>query len=212
MRNKLTLSTLMAAGLAFGVSSPVAAQRGGHGGHRGGGSHGVGSMPASRGTSGGHNRGGVRPATSLGPGAARNPGQTFLHGHRGVGWPSYYASGGGWGVYDYADPFWGDFGPYGYSPYYYGYGGAPMLADDAGGVRLDVKPKDADVYVDGGKAGVVDDFDGIFQALKLLPGVHHIELQAPGYAPLEFDVNIEPGETLHYRDAMKKSEEPRPQA
>jgi PEGA domain-containing protein len=211
MPNKLMMSTLIAAALAFGVSSPAAAQRGGQGGgHRGGGSRSVGSMPASRGTGGGHNRGGI--SRSIGPSAGRNPGSTFSHGHRGVGWPSYYAGGVGWGVYDYADPLWGDFGPYDYYPYNYGYGGAPMLATDTGGVRLEVSPKDADVYVDGVKAGVVDDFDGLFQALKLPPGVHHIELQAPGYAPLEFDVNIEPGQTLRYRDAMKKSGEPGPQA
>jgi hypothetical protein len=171
-------------------------------------------MPASRGTGGGHNRGGIGLSRSLGSSAARNPGSTFSHGHRGVGWPYYYYVGGGLGssVYDYADPLWGDFGPSDYYPYDYGYGGAPTVAKDTGGVRLEVKPKDADVYVDGGKAGVVDDFDGLFQALKLPPGVHHIEFQAPGYAPLEFDVNIEPGHMLRYRDAMKKTGEPGPRA
>jgi PEGA domain-containing protein len=203
--NKLTFSTLIAAALAFGVSSPAAAQRGGHaGGHRGGGSHSIGSTSTSRGTGGaaaggGFGRGGLGRPRGLGPSAARNP---------------YYGGAGvGWGLYSYADPWWGDVGPYDYYPYEYdGYADTPTFTDEAGGVRLQVNPKDADVYVDGGKAGVVDDFDGHFQSLKLSPGVHHIELRASGYAPLAFDVNIEPGQTLQYQDSMKKSKESGPQA
>jgi hypothetical protein len=35
---------------------------------------------------------------------------------------------------------------------------------------------------------LVDDFDGVFQALRLTPGPHHLEIIAPGYEVLEFQV------------------------
>ena len=59
----------------------------------------------------------------------------------------------------------------------YGY---RLRAPDAS-VRLDVKPKEAEVYVDGYYAGVVDDFDGTFQRLRVEPGEHEIELWLDGY-------------------------------
>jgi hypothetical protein len=69
----------------------------------------------------------------------------------------------------------------------------------AGGLRLKIEPRNAEVYVDGDYAGVVDDFDGRFQQLKLAPGLHHIELRAPGHDPLKFDVNIQPRQTTVYQ-------------
>ena len=75
-----------------------------------------------------------------------------------------------------ADPWgYGAFGlgyfyysPWGWDPGYYGYYGygAPRYSaygydDDLGSVKLKVKPRDAEVYVDGYFAGHVDDFDGI---------------------------------------------------
>src|SRR5579862_5110772 len=65
------------------------------------------------------------------------------------------------------DP-WYEFG-YGYpAPYY-----APYYYDpyryEASSLRIEVKPKQAEVFVDGYRAGVVDDFDGVFQRLYLPP-------------------------------------------
>jgi hypothetical protein len=42
--------------------------------------------------------------------------------------------------------------------------------------------------MDGFYAGVVDRFDGTFQSLRLQPGPHYIEVIAPGYEVLKFDV------------------------
>jgi len=53
---------------------------------------------------------------------------------------------------------------YPFPPYRY-----PNIHADAS-VRLDVSPRDAEVYVDGYYAGVVDDFDGILQRLRVEPG------------------------------------------
>ncbi|MBZ5557994.1 MAG: PEGA domain-containing protein [Acidobacteriia bacterium] len=76
------------------------------------------------------------------------------------------------------DPF---FGPYPWwprvgwpHPYY-------PLFDEPAELRLQVTPKDAAVYVDGYYAGVVDDFDGIFQRLRLPPGPHELTFFLQGF-------------------------------
>jgi hypothetical protein len=90
--------------------------------------------------------------------------------------------------------------PYGY------YGGGPAYGYYAiapgfvfGSVRIVDAPPDAQVFVDGYYAGVVDDYDGVFQHLNLEPGSHRIDIQLPGYAPIGFDVFVQPGETITYR-------------
>jgi hypothetical protein len=72
-----------------------------------------------------------------------------------------------------------------------------------GSLRIVDAPHDARVYVDGYYAGVVDEYDGVFQHLNLEPGAHHIEIEFdPGAEPIAFDVRIEPGQTVtfHARD------------
>ena len=104
---------------------------------------------------------------------------------------------GGYGGYGY--------GGYGYLGYGYGYPFAPYpfdSFDDSGQLRLQVEPKNADVYVDGYYAGVVDDFDGHFQHLNLTPGSHRVEIVAPGYQPLTFDITIETHHKTTYRGTL----------
>ena len=106
--------------------------------------------------------------------------------------------------------FVGGFGP---APSYYynayGYGAPyPWAAGsyDAGGIRLKVDPRDAEVFVDGYYAGLVDDFDGLFQALKVAPGGHKIEIQMSGFHDLQLDVHVQPGRTVTLSEQMR----PRP--
>ena len=83
-----------------------------------------------------------------------------------------------------------------YSAYRYGtYGsyGYPV-----GELRLKVQPRDAQVFIDGYYAGRVDDFDGVFQSLRLEEGEYQVEIVLPGYEPLAFDVRILPGEKTTY--------------
>jgi hypothetical protein len=54
-------------------------------------------------------------------------------------------------------------------------------------------------------AGIVDDFNGHFQHLDLVSGAHHIEVRAPGSTSLQFDVNIEPHQTIAYHGRLTKS-------
>jgi PEGA domain-containing protein len=109
------------------------------------------------------------------------------------------------------DPWFGYYGyPYGPYPYpYYGY-------DPGSSVRVEVKPKDAEVYVDGYYAGVVDDFDGVFQRLPVYPGEHEIELYLDGYRPVKQKVYTAAGRTFKLKYEMAKlgageQAEPRPE-
>ena len=91
--------------------------------------------------------------------------------------------------------------PYRDYPGYYGGGNYgyfdiyPGLA--YGSLRIVDAPRDAQVFVDGYYAGIVDDYDGVFQRLNLEPGGHRIEIDVdPGVPPMDFDVYIEPGRTV----------------
>jgi len=89
-----------------------------------------------------------------------------------------------------------------------GYGASYPFDDfgDDGSLRVEVKPKDAEVFVDGYYAGIVDEFDGHFQHLSLAPGPHRVEIRAPGYEPLAFDVGIQANHKTTYRGLLRRSE------
>jgi PEGA domain len=114
----------------------------------------------------------------------------------------------------YGDPLYGfqyPFGPYGPYPYR----GVYRL-DPGAAVRLDVTPKQAEVYVDGYYAGVVDDFNGTFQRLRVEPGEHEIELYLDGYRTVKQKVYLQPDNTFKIKYTMEKlaagdQAEPRPQ-
>ena len=103
--------------------------------------------------------------------------------------------------------------PYTYSyPYpiaVYGYRAprAPVIVGPGspvyGAVALEITPIDAEVYVDGSYAGYVGDFDGSRQPLTLTAGTHRVEVQAPGYAPLVIDVQVQPGQVIPYRGDLQ---------
>lgn len=81
-------------------------------------------------------------------------------------------------------PWYGPWGsPYGYGGYPYPYPGQyPYRYDsDEADLRIQTTPRETEVYVDGARAGIVDDFDGIFQRLHLRPGDHEITLYLAGY-------------------------------
>jgi hypothetical protein len=72
-----------------------------------------------------------------------------------------------------------------------------------GGVSFLVTPGDAAVYVDGTYVGLASDFYGNVQPLPLTPGVHRIELQAEGYSPMVFDVDVMPGQVIPYEGTLR---------
>jgi hypothetical protein len=69
---------------------------------------------------------------------------------------------------------------------------------------LNVKPYDAEVYVDGVLVGQASHFEGVFHKLRLDAGVHRLELRASGYESLSVNVRIEAGESMTYRGALEK--------
>jgi hypothetical protein len=82
-------------------------------------------------------------------------------------------------------------------------------------LRLEVLPKDAQVYVDGYYSGVVDDFDGAFQRLRLPPGEHELTLYRAGYKSAHQMVYLTPDATFNVRVTMEplaagEPAEPRP--
>ncbi len=104
------------------------------------------------------------------------------------------------GVYApfYYDRFWGPWGPY--YPYgAYGFGGR-STAD----VRVQVVPKQTEVFVDGYYAGTADDFDGVFKRLHTTPGGHAITLHLEGYRTVTENIYVRPDSTFKIQDTMDK--------
>ena len=146
-------------------------------------------------------------------------GYTPYHGRHRHGAPHVYGSyfyfpgystfsvgfGGGYGYasYDYSryDPYW--YGHYGHTYGYNAYDWGQRYDYYTGSLRLKVQPRFAEVYVDGYYVGLVNDYDGIFQRLRLEEGPHHIEIRDVGFLPLEFEVMILPGETITYEGYLE---------
>jgi hypothetical protein len=112
--------------------------------------------------------------------------------------------------YGYASAYVYPYRAYAYRPYRYpgyaygvGYGSFAVARDYLGGVRLQVSPRHAEVFVGGHYVGLVDDFDGTFQRLKLEDGVYEIVIEAPGYVPLALDVRVLAGQTVKYRGRLR---------
>jgi hypothetical protein len=103
-----------------------------------------------------------------------------------------------YGYYGY--PGYGDgFGyQYGYPPYGY-YGRADLLSAS---VRLEVTPKETEVYVDGFRAGAVDDFDGFFQRLRMRPGEHDLVLYHDGFRTVHQHLYMNSGADQKIRYTM----------
>jgi hypothetical protein len=111
------------------------------------------------------------------------------------GYPFWY--GFGWYGYPYLYGSWG--WPYGPYPSYYPYWGY----DPGAGLRLEVTPKDAEVYVNGYLAGIVDDFDGTFQRLRLPPGGHELTLYHDGFKTVHQSLHLSAGSTFKVKYKME---------
>ena len=127
-----------------------------------------------------------------------------LHGYWGPGWGWY-------------DPWW-----------YYGphWGGYPVVYPNAaygsyGALDTDLSPERAEVWVDGKKVGLADDFDGFPNFLWLEKGTYDVAFYLPGHVTLarqytvypgmviDVEDRLEPGEATHPLDLAPKSHERR---
>jgi len=133
------------------------------------------------------------------------------HNYYVYGYPSYRYYGGA-GYYGYRNGYYGYryYDPYFAGDFYWSnhawqarsYYSGSSYDYDLGKLRLDIDQRDAEVYIDGYYAGVIDDFDGVLQGLRLEPGSYQVQVALPGFAPLEFDVRITPGRTTTYRGSL----------
>ena len=115
------------------------------------------------------------------------------------------------------DPFFYDpwFYPYRYGwypPFPYGYG---QFYDASSSLRLQVSPRETEVFIDGYYAGTVDDFDGFFQRLRLEPGEHEVQLYLEGHRTVRQKVYLQPTGTFRLKHTMQPlaagdTPEPRP--
>ena len=87
---------------------------------------------------------------------------------------------------------------YPFPPYRY-----PNINPDAS-LRLDVTPRDTEVYVDGYYAGIVDDFDGMLQRLRVEPGQHEVTLYHEGYRAAHERVYLARDRTFRIRQQLEK--------
>ena len=115
------------------------------------------------------------------------------------------------------DPFsygfgWSQWYPYPYPPppYYYG------RRADISEARLEIKPRNAQVYLDGYYVGTVDDFDGVWQRLDMPSGEHEITVYLQGYQTYRQRTFFRPGQDYHFKAILEPlaagaAQEPPPQ-
>ena len=119
------------------------------------------------------------------------------------------AVGVGFGFHPYPAPYYAGF-YYPWAPYYqvgpypYPYPYPMHYVDPGASLRLDVKPKNAEVYVDGFYAGIVDDFSGTFKHLNVPAGEHDLTLYLEGYRTAKQHLRLTSDKTLKVKYTMEK--------
>jgi hypothetical protein len=117
--------------------------------------------------------------------------------------------------YPYVNPY--PYGaPYTYpysSSYSYSVGAAPSAVTPPpssstsvapGGLSFEIKPVNAEVYIDGEYYGTVDQFTPTQPPLWLAPGRHRIESRLPGYETIAFDVDVVSGQVVPYQGDLRR--------
>ncbi|MEO7270590.1 MAG: PEGA domain-containing protein [Vicinamibacterales bacterium] len=165
----------------------------------------------------GGSRGRSSPAVVTRPSRAYAPSRVY--------YPSrFYYSPRFYSPFYYYDPFfWGAWG----GGYGYGYGGYDQYPypyyrggyyDQTGAARLQVSPKQTQVFVDGYYVGVADEFDGALQRLRVEAGEHELQLYLDGYRTVTTPILFRREGTITIKQVMQPlaagetSERPTPQA
>ena len=79
-----------------------------------------------------------------------------------------------------------------------------------GSLVLHVKPDNTEVFVDGYYVGAAVDLGGDRGGTFLEEGPHRIDLSAPGYEAVTFDVRITPNQSIVLRRELKLFQPPLP--
>ena len=133
--------------------------------------------------------------------------------------------------YGYSTPYYGYYAPYFFGSLYYGAGSSYHATDiyiDGGGggggvssrreeaalgaLDLDVKPKSADVYLDGRLIGDADQFDGFPTYLWLDEGTYELAFYREGYETLFLQYSVYPGVIVDVDYHLKRGKAILPQA
>ncbi|MEM7350971.1 MAG: PEGA domain-containing protein, partial [Acidobacteriota bacterium] len=155
-------------------------------------------------------------------------------GHYGYGYRSYYNYSP---FYSFFSPFY-RYSPYYYSPYtyhypsyyrgyrYYGDFGDRYATDvhitvegdsgarqggAMGALDVDIKPQQAEIFVDGYLVGEADQFDGYPNYLWLEEGTYELAFYREGYETIFRQYTIYPGVIIDIDDKMYRGESIRPQ-
>lgn len=120
-------------------------------------------------------------------------------------------------VTPYYRPYYSPFySPYYYSPFYHPfywglgwgypgwYGAYNGVVVEESSARIQVTPKQTEVYVDGYLAGVVDDFDGMSQRLRVSPGEHVIDLYLDGHKTISQTILFQSGQSYRIKHTMEQ--------
>ena len=139
------------------------------------------------------------------------PAQADAQGHRPHRGPSSFVSYGGmWGGGFFYNPWF--YGAYQYYPPYPYY---PYYGARAASIRIEVEPRNADVYLDGRLVGTVDQFDGYFSRLDVRPGAHRLTVYLKGYHSFTRELSLRAGASIRVKGKLEplapsEPEEPRP--
>lgn len=123
--------------------------------------------------------------------------------HGGYHYPYYR------GPYSYHPWYW--WGPYYgfYPPYPWGLGAywyPERVHENMGALDLDLRPEKAEVYLDGYKIGVADNFDGWPRYLWLEEGTYDLVFYHEGFETISRQYSIYPGVTIDVEDRMVRGE------
>jgi len=137
--------------------------------------------------------------------------------------PGRYYGGYGFGYgFGYGYPYYfGHYGPY-YNPWGYPYT-AVVIGDFGrdrygydirpyGALDLNIKPKKAEVYIDGRLVGTVDSYDGFPRYLWIEAGPHELTVVMDGYENLERSVEVIPDQVVAIHAKLAPGTAVRPQA
>jgi hypothetical protein len=132
--------------------------------------------------------------------SGRGNGRGYYGGYRGyygrTYYPYYYP---GW----YSSFYW--WGPPAYYSAYRG-GSDDYYAPDSGALDLDIKPEDAEVWVDGEYVGIADNYDGFPRYLWLAEGDHRLVFYLDGYRTAAREFTIERGVVLQVKTQLDEGE------
>lgn len=92
-------------------------------------------------------------------------------------------------------------------PYYVG----EHPSREMGALDIDLRPDKAEVYIDGQRIGVADNFDGFPSYLWLEKGTYDVVFYLQGYRTIARQYSIYPGVVIDVNDRMESGESVRPE-